>query len=338
MKSSTLPKDKLTDFLKALENYDLFAPVRREDAAVFEPITDLEKVKIDLKNQSLPPKRSIYPQTESLFTFDNKKGAIKEGETEPKKERVVFGLRPCDARSFSILNPVFEQDYPDPYYSGKRKASILIGIGCNEPFANCFCTSVGGSPVSRDGLDILAVELADSYCFEALTPQGEKILEEASAALSPVSADDEKAKDNILQAADKNIKRKVDIKGLPEKIEKAFDTPVWKDLSLQCMSCGICTYTCPTCYCFDIQDEKIKGGGKRQRIWDSCMFKEYTLHASGHNPRPTRSERLRNRIYHKFRQNIGKYGIAGCVGCGRCITLCPVNEDLIENLITIKEL
>ena len=338
MEKFILPKEKLIDFLKALENYDLFAPVRREEVTIFSKVSNIEGVTLDLKNQPLPPKGVLYPQTESLFTFDNKTKAISESETIPTKQRVIFGLRPCDARSFLILDPVFEQDYPDPYYLGKRKATILIGINCSEPFSNCFCTSVGGSPVSREGLDLLFIELPDRYFVEVISPPGQKIVKETSSLLSPASAEEEKIKNELLQAGGKKIKRNIDTKPLPEKIEKIFENPIWKDLALKCISCGICTYACPTCYCFDVQDEMLKQGGRRQRIWDSCMFKEYTLHASGHNPRPSRAERLRNRIYHKFKQNIDKYGVAGCVGCGRCISLCPVNEDLIENLIKIKEL
>lgn len=338
MEKFILQKEKLIDFLKALGNYDLFAPVRKDGVTVFARVNNIDGATFDLKNQPLPPKKGMYPQTESLFTFDNKTNAMNESEMIPTKQRVIFGLRPCDARSFLILDPVFEQDYPDPYYLGKRKSTVLIGINCSEPFTNCFCTSVGGSPVSHEGLDLLIIELPTSYFFEIISPAGEMIMAETALVLSPACPEDEKAKDDILKAGEEKIKRSVEIKNFPEKIEKIFDNPIWKDLALKCISCGICTYTCPTCYCFDIQDELLKGGGKRQRIWDSCMFKDYTLHASGHNPRPSRAERLRNRIYHKFRQNIGKYGVAGCVGCGRCISLCPVNEDLIENLIKIKEL
>jgi len=338
MEKFILPKEKLIDFLKALESYDLFAPVRKEEVTVFAQVNKIDGTTFDFKNQPLTPKGIMFPQTESLFTFDTKTYAMNDSAMTPKKQRVMFGLRPCDARSFLILDPVFKQDYPDPYYLEKRTATILIGINCSEPFTNCFCTSVGGSPASQEGLDLLFIELPNSYFVEVISPQGKTIVEEASSLLSSASPEEEKIKDEIVQAVKEKIKRNIETKHLPEKIEKIFENPIWKDLAFKCIGCGICTYTCPTCYCFDIQDEVLKGGGKRQRIWDSCMFKEYTLHASGHNPRPTRAERLRNRIYHKFKQNIDKYGVAGCVGCGRCISFCPVNEDLIENLMKIKKL
>ena len=122
------------------------------------------------------------------------------------------------------------------------------------------------------------------------------------------------------------------------KLNGIFDHPIWKQFASKCIGCGICTYSCPTCYCFDMQDEASFKKGRRVRTWDSCMFAEYTLHASGHNPRQNKNDRLKNRIYHKFKFNVDNFGKFSCVGCGRCITLCPVNVDLIENLSAIKEL
>lgn len=338
MKSFILPKDRLKDFLKALGGYDLLAPVKQGDITAFEHITKPEEAVLDLKNQPLPPKKIIFPQTETLFSFD-KKNAIREPELQQeKKQRIIFGIRPCDASSFCMIDPVYENDYPDPYYLEKRNATTLIGIQCSHPFSHCFCTSVGGSPAASEGLDLLFIELEESYFLHVLSAKGEKVVKETSALLTSPTPEQEEEKKRISGDARKRIPRTIDIQGLPESIEDSFEDPVWKELAQKCISCGICTYTCPTCYCFDIQDEKTRGGGKRLRIWDSCMFSEYTLHASGHNPRPTRVERLRNRMYHKFKQNIELYGVAGCVGCGRCIRLCPVHEDLIENLQRIKKL
>jgi len=338
MECHILSKDKVKDFLNALGNYELVAPLTRNGVTAFEPIANPQEAELDLINQPHPPKRFIFPQTEVLLTFD-KANKAKEPKTRAgQKQQIIFGIRPCDARSFSILDPVFEKDYPDPYYLNKRESTILIGIQCSQPYPNCFCTSVGGDPSSSEGLDLLLFDLGESYLLEVITPKGEQLTKETSSVLSAPSADQEKEKDKIQAEAREKIQRNIEIQAIPEKIKEHFDHTIWKELAEKCISCGICTYTCPTCYCFDIQDERIKGKGARVRIWDSCMFSEYTLHASGHNPRPTRAERLRNRIHHKFKQNIELYGVPGCVGCGRCITLCPANEDLIENLQEIRKL
>ena len=111
--------------------------------------------------------------------------------------------------------------------------------------------------------------------------------------------------------------------------ERFSDGPYWRDRVSKCISCGICTYVCPTCYCFTIADEIEDLQGERLRAWDSCMFYQYTLEASGHNPRPSKFERYRNRIGHKFSYFPDQYnGMISCCGCGRCIRSCPVSIDI----------
>ena len=338
MEHFLLAKDRLNEFLSALRNYEVFAPRRKDDLTVFELIANPQEAILDLKHQPHPPKRVIFPQTEILFVLD-KSNAVKEPKGRVgQKQQIVFGVRPCDARGFHLLDPVFEKEYPDPYYLQKRQSTILVGIQCLEPYPNCFCTSVGGNPSSSEGLDILITDLGEQYFLEVITSKGEQIAREAAAVLSSPTSQQQTEKEKLSEMAHQKIRRTIDTEGIAGKIEKNFEHSLWKELSEKCISCGICTYTCPTCHCFDIQDERVRGRANRLRIWDSCMFPEYTLHASGHNPRPTRAERLRNRMYHKFKQNIELYGVPGCVGCGRCITLCPENVDLVANLQIIKNL
>jgi len=333
-----LSKNNLNDFLAALDSYELFVPIRKNGITVLAHIDDPLAIKLDLTSQPYLVKQTIFPQTESLFTFDRKKGIKAPSFETNHKSQVVFGIRSCDARGFCIIDPVFEEDYPDPYYIHKRKSTILIGLQCIEPFTNCFCTSVGGSPSSTEGLDLQFTDIGESYFVEVITQKGEEIIKVTAPFLSCPDKNQSVKKDEVKKDAEQKVKRKIDVNQLSQKIEQIFEDSVWSDLAEKCISCGICTFFCPTCYCFDIQDEIIRGKGKRLRTWDSCMYSEYTAHASGYNPRPTRMERLRNRIYHKFKQNIDRYGVSGCVGCGRCITLCPSNEDIVENIETLQRL
>jgi ferredoxin len=121
----------------------------------------------------------------------------------------------------------------------------------------------------------------------------------------------------------------IDLDGINEKLEKNLLSSLWENLALPCVGCGICTYLCPTCHCFDISDETGRGrSGIRLRTWDSCQYPQFTLHTSGHNPRPLRYQRMRQRIMHKFSYTVANTGRIFCVGCGRCIENCPVNLDI----------
>ena len=331
-----LPKDKINDFLAALADSEVWAPVKKEGVTLFEPLKDVAHLPLDLKNQPVLSKKALFPQNELLFTFD-RKGTVTEADLAAANDIIVFGIRPCDARSFTLLDPVFEGDVPDPYYLTRRRKAALLGIACSEPFVNCFCTSIGGSPFGREGLDLLFIEGDDTFTVEVITQRGREIMEKASPLLSPAPAEERNHVEQRTQEAQAKVKRQLDLSGVPEKLALLFEHPIWKEFALKCIGCGICTYSCPTCYCFDMQDEAAPKKGKRIRTWDSCMFAEYTLHASGHNPRPSRTERFRNRIYHKFKFNPDTFGSYSCVGCGRCITLCPVNVDIIDYLSLVRE-
>ncbi|MDX1777688.1 MAG: 4Fe-4S dicluster domain-containing protein [Thermodesulfobacteriota bacterium] len=337
MTTYSLPKDKLPDFLSALSDFEIWAPVKKDTSTLFEVIKDSANVSLDLQNQPVISKKAIFPQTELLFSYD-----MKEGITEPyikgTGNTFIFGIRPCDARSFTLLDPVFEGDIPDPYYLSRRRTAVLAGIACTQPFLNCFCTSIGGNPFSTEGLDLLFIEFNESSFFiEVISDQGQKVIDKASSLFSSPSDEETKKVEQLKEEATNKIERQIDLTGVPDKLAGIFEHPVWKQFASKCIGCGICTYSCPTCYCFDMQDETTFKQGKRVRTWDSCMFPEYTLHASGHNPRETRTERFRNRIYHKFKFNVDNFKDYSCVGCGRCITLCPVNIDLLEYLSEIKE-
>ena len=130
-----------------------------------------------------------------------------------------------------------------------------------------------------------------------------------------------------------------EMKGMKSKLDGIFEEEVWETITNNCLGCGACTYLCPTCHCFDITDE-INGSGEgiRLRSWDSCQYSLFTKHASGHNPRVNKKQRMRQRIMHKFSYTVEKNEAIFCVGCGRCVHHCPVNLDIRDMLTTLNAL
>ena len=336
MKSKVLAKKDLPKFINGLvKEYDFFAPVKKEEGIVFSKIGKPDEIFLSYSNTKKSVKEFFLPQSEKLFGFVKKKNSNEITDLKEKKRRsLLFGVRPCDGKAIAMLDKVFLENIPDSYYKNKRENTLVIGMACNASLQTCFCTSVKGGPFSIEGLDALFVELKEKYLIIPVTKQCEELFMH----LSNASQEDIKEAGKLKKNAEKKLKPVFEIKDIKEKLDRAFDNPIWEEIHQKCIKCGICTYLCPACYCFDVQDETIGEKGCRVRNWDSCMFPKFTLHASGHNPRPTQKERWRQRIMHKFnylRENTGMYG---CVGCGRCAEYCPVNLDIRKVLKDILEL
>lgn len=336
MSAMLLSKEKWPDFTAALgEKRRLWAPRKEEDALRFVPLEEGEETSLDYRNTRVPPKEFLFPQTETICRFQA--GATEVEAVLPDKEATILGIRPCDARADTIVERLFRWDVDDPYYLKRKELVTLVGLACNEPGLNCFCTSMGGGPASKEGLDLLMTDLEDRYLLEPLTTGGETLLTEAASLLEEAREEDLVAARDTAARAEEGIRRTVNSEGVPAGLPGLWDDPLWAKVSAACLGCGTCTYLCPTCHCFDIQDETEGFSGRRCRVWDSCMFEEYTLHTSAHNPRPTRRERTRNRISHKFSYYVDKFDVIACVGCGRCSNLCPVNIDLVDVIRQVKE-
>ena len=331
MDDLTLPKNKLTEFINKIKSdYTVFAPVKIDSLVYFKKIDKFSDITLDFYNSKVPPKSIMFKQTETMFKFKHGLKAEIQPLDEKNKKTVIFGIRPCDAKSISILDNVFEDDFIDPYYVDKRKNTVFVGLSCNQPAINCFCTSMDGGPYDSKHLDVLFSDIGDRFYVEIQNNKGRNLINSVKGLFKKASNEDKKKRQQLEKKSNDKISRNMKTTGITEKLDKIFDDDFWKNISLRCLSCGICTYECPTCHCFDIHDETTLSDGARIRVWDTCMNPEYTVHASGHNPRPTRMNRTRNRVYHKFNYFPKNYNVIACVGCGRCINDCPVNIDIIE--------
>ena len=330
MDNKILSKDDISKFIdEILKKNKVFAPIKNDNTILFKKINKSSDINFDFYNSEVPPKALIFNQTETLFKFTpGTKAKIEQVDMDEKK--VIFGIRPCDAKSIAILDHAFKGDYEDPYFLNRRKNTVLIGLSCNEPAINCFCTSFNDTPASSKYVDVLLTDIGDKYFVEVTSDKGSKLIDDSSKLFKPAKESDLKNKKEVEKKAVDMISRNQKTEGIVEKLDKIFENPFWKEVAFKCVGCGTCTYLCPTCHCFDIQDESTLTKGARVRVWDTCMNPEYTLQASGYNPRPTRTNRVRNRIYHKYNYYPKNFDVIACVGCGRCIDLCPVNIDIID--------
>ena len=333
-------REKMADIISGLGEYQVLAPLVSGDVVRFREIEESDALLAEpgrYANSVVPPKELMFPQTETLFRYRLGDTDIDVSEPGGDTSRVVIGIRPCDAQAFAIVDKLFDWDYPDPYYQQRRENTTLVGLACDDPGSNCFCTSVGGGPASEEYLDAIMYDLDDTFYLKTITDKGEELARALSGVLEEAGDAEKKAAGKQSEEATSKIGRSIDTEGIPEKLPSLYGNPFWEQFSDRCLGCGICTYLCPTCHCFDIQDEVEQFDGRRARMWDTCMFKEYSLHASGHNPRPTRKERTRNRISHKYSYFPENFGVIACVGCGRCINYCPVNIDILDILTKSRE-
>jgi ferredoxin len=331
MEELEIAKAEVVSLLNNLvREYKVFAPVEQNGLITFQEIHSGGEAFLNYINSKKPPKEIFFPQSERLFSYDlnKREGWGIEEPTLEEKPRIIFGIRPCDARSLVLLDNVFGgKPYKDPYYTDKRKNTTIIAIGCNQPCSICFCTSLGGGPFSQDGSDLLLVDIGQKYIIQVVTEKGEKLAKEHNEFLKAEEHGLSLMRDTI-ETAEALIKSNIEVRKVTEKLDTMFDDPLWDLVSEKCLGCAVCTYLCPTCHCFDITDEVTGQSGERVRTWDSCAFPSFTLEASGVNPRPGNKERYRQRIMHKFNYFVANHGMAACVGCGRCIKECPVNLDI----------
>ena len=331
--------EKIDDWLDTLnETHRIFAPFKTGGATRFEGYQrgkelDLERFAVS------SPKEAFFPAAETIFNFKLGKENVSETvvslESQVKNQnQIVFGARCCDAKGLATFDTVFSgSGYQDPYFKKKRNTTLLITIACHQPANTCFCTSVGGGPADPKGADVLLTSLDDKYLVQTFSTKAKTLL--AGSFFTDATQKDLKEAKDRNEAARQKLKT-FSVEGVSQKLTKIFESEYWNEKAAKCLSCGACTYTCPTCYCFNLTDEG-KSTGERVRTWDSCMFPQFTLEASGHNPRPRKAHRLRNRINHKFSYFPTQYRMLSCVGCGRCIRHCPVSVDIREIVRGVQE-
>src|SRR3989339_567094 len=322
---------------KSRETYRLFGPVKDKNGSFIRDLENDMLPDMNCHDSVLSVKSVLFPQTEKILftTLDEAKEdhhIMKRVEFD-SSPRAVVGIRPYDAKAIELVKMNFDtDDYRDPYWCDAYEATTFVGVGINKPGPFDFSTSAGTGPFSESGLDVLMADLDNAYLAKVLTDKGGAFM--ASCGFDTI-ADEKESRalfDILRKEAEKNIRSQVDTGKLKDKtVLELHEAPFWDDIAFSCINCGTCTFVCPTCWCFDIQDEAKQKSAGRFRNWDTCMSPLFTKHATGHNPRDSKTQRVRQRFMHKLKYFLDKYdqGIM-CVGCGRCVKSCPVNIDIRE--------
>ena len=316
-----LSKNNLTPLLESMAaSRDVFVPAVIDGVAKFARLGEGVEPDFDMVNTTMPPKDLLFPQTQKMYHYDvDENGSYRIHEYDESREQVVFGIRPCDMRSIVCLDEVFlTKGFVDEFYANAREKLVSVSIGCTHAAETCFCTSMGVDPQLAPNADVMLQDCGDTFNVIAQTEKGTAEVAQWGAFLE----------DGEGAPAACDVTLKVSMDGVVDTLEGMYDDPIWDNLSIKCLNCGTCTYVCPTCHCFDISQANRKKDGVRFRCWDSCMFSEYTMMAGGHNPRPEKLERVRNRFMHKLNFFERRYGMSLCVGCGRCVEKCPVALDI----------
>ena len=331
MPAKLLMKKDLKSWISNLiGSYAVYGPRPKGNDFAFERIHSSDQIVLDYSKTILPLKKFLLPPYEPVLRFeDGKAQRLPEARAAPKM--LLFGVHPCDASSFAVLDKVFISDHRDDVYAKRRENIITVVIACREPGENCFCSSMGTGPSMERGYDVLLTDLEDRYLVESGSPEGDVLIEEVPGAAPPKPIDFERKKRSIEDAL-KKFKRKIVTDGLPELFRKNLDNPMWNQIRDIDLACGQCVLVCPTCYCFDISDtsEIASGNGERLREWDCCVLLEFAEVAMGGNFRKDRGARIRQFMGHNLSYCIEQFGRFKCVGCGRCIQACPVHIDITE--------
>ena len=305
---------KLVDSL--LKDFEVVGPKELSNKGIFYQVIKNAKELYLGQDFAIEPIKKFFLEPSSWILRYAKDDVSLESFPQSDKKRIVIGARPCEAKGLALLDKLFDSEHKDDFYINNRKRTIVVGLACAKPDMSCFCTSMQGSPAETSGMDALIFESGDGFIIELVTDKAKHIL----GSIGEDIKEDQKLNKHKMKAL---VKKKIKT---PESLDKVFESDYWDEVSRPCISCGVCTFLCPTCHCFDLVDEEKK----RMRCYDGCSFPDFTLEASGVNPRSTKKERYRQRVFHKFDYFKKNFGENLCVGCGRCIRHCPVKIDIAD--------
>ena len=262
-----------------------------------------------------------------------------EEDPPPERPLALLGARSCDLHAIAIQDRVLlDGRYVEHDYARRRAGAFVVAVNCGVPGGTCFCTSMGTGPRADGGFDLALTEVLEGghrFVVEAGSERGAALLDELPT--RPATEDDLAASHAVTDDASRRMGRTLEAAGLPALLAANREHPRFDDVAERCLTCGNCTAVCPTCFCTSVEDvnDLADGSAERWRVWDTCFSIDYSYIHGGSVRRSPRA-RYRQWLTHKFGTWFEQYGTSGCVGCGRCITWCPVGIDVTEELTAIR--
>lgn len=259
-----------------------------------------------------------------------------ETPDEPQPKFAFLGVRACELAAIAVQDRVFmEGAYVDPVYRQRRQSALIIAVNCTVAASTCFCTSMQTGPECHQGFDLALTEIDDGFVVEVGSERAEPVVSELQ--VQPISSGHLRQAQAGRQRAAEQITKRLDTTDVRDILLENLDHPHWDDVATRCLSCTNCTLVCPTCFCSSVTEvSDISGDSvERQRQWDSCFNIDFSYTASG-VVRNDRRSRFRQWLTHKLASWHDQFDTSGCVGCGRCITWCPVGIDLTEEVAAIR--
>ncbi len=347
------------------KGYEIIGPTVRDGAIVYDKLESVKDLPAGWTDEQEPGryrlkrrddealfgyavgpqswKKYLHPADVRLWSADRQGSTFRilNNETQPKHPQAFFGVRACELAAIAAQDRVLLDDrYRDPIYEGHRAHAFVIAVQCTQSAATCFCASMGTGPRVQNGADLVLTELIGAkehrFVVSATSDSGAEVLAELQTAQA-TEQDFQDADAAVAAAAGEQV-RSIDTTGIKELLYQNFEHPRWDNVAARCLTCANCTMVCPTCFCTTVEDVSDVTGdhAERWRRWDSCFTQSFS-YIHGGSVRTSTKSRYRQWMTHKLASWIDQFGSSGCVGCGRCITWCPVGIDITEEVRAIRE-
>jgi sulfhydrogenase subunit beta (sulfur reductase) len=364
--AAVIEADALQTLVTALaeRGYTIIGPTVRDSAIVYDEISSTEDLPVGWTDEqdggtyrlkrrednayfgyAASPhswKKYLHPPVLRLWSAARQGTDVQVAEEsrEPRK-LAFFGVRSCDLNAIFVQDRVFTGGpYVDTHYSEQREQAFIVAVNCTQAGGTCFCASMGTGPGVKAGYDLAMTEVLEEgrhyFVVRAGSPAGEEVL--AALPQRPARSEEVEVAEHRVAETASQMGRSLDTRGLKELLYNSYEHPRWEEVAQRCLTCSNCTMVCPTCFCTTVEDVTDLSGDRAERVrkWDSCFTTDFS-YIHGGSVRQSTPARYRQWLTHKLATWEDQVGTLGCVGCGRCITWCPVGIDITEEARAIRE-